>query len=273
MTRIGFIGAGNMACSMIGGLLQAGHPVHDIRASDPAPPEQAKALGIEIINDNAAMEQWADVLVLAVKPQVLQSICAQIAAHIANHHVLVVSIAAGIKSDSITGWLGTPTACIRVMPNTPALLGLGMSGLYANEQSTAQDIETATTIMQTVGKVIRFPQESMIDIVTAMSGSGPAYFFLMIEAMIKSGTSQGLSEEQARMLAAQTASGAATMAMQSDSSIEELRRRVTSPGGTTERAIQTLIDGGFIELVDDAIRAAAKRSVELSRELAGDNDG
>jgi pyrroline-5-carboxylate reductase len=272
MTRIGFIGAGNMASSLIGGLLQAGHAASEIRASDPAPTDQALTLGIEIINDNDELTRWAEVLVLAVKPQIIQPVCQQIANEIQHHPALIISIAAGITSNSITNWLGKPVACIRVMPNTPALLGLGMSGLYANDQTGQDDIETARSIMRTVGKVLQFQEESMIDVVTAISGSGPAYMFLLIEAMIEAGKAMGLNEDDARTLATQTAAGAATMAMHSETTIAELRRRVTSPGGTTERAINTMLNGGFMELMSDAIEAAAQRSVELSKELGENPD-
>jgi pyrroline-5-carboxylate reductase len=272
MARTGFIGAGNMATSIIGGLLQAGHVASDIRASDPAPSERAQKSGIDIVNDNSQICRWADVLVLAVKPQTMEGVCKQIAPTMQKHRALIISIAAGITSNSICHWLGASVPCIRVMPNTPALHGLGMSGFFANEQCSANDIETALSLMQTVGKVIQVRDEPTIDLVTAISGSGPAYFFLLIEAMIKSGMTQGLSEQEARTLATQTAIGAAAMADQSDTSVQDLRRRVTSPGGTTERAIATMIDGGFFELIDDAVRAAALRSVELSTQLGVNPD-
>ena len=272
MAKIGFIGAGNMASSIVGGLLQAGQNVADIRASDPAPTEQTKLLGIEIVNDNDEICRWSDVLVLAVKPQIMENVCRQIAPTLQQHPALIISIAAGIRTKSICNWLGAPVPCIRVMPNTPALVGRGMSGIYANDRCSPEDIETASALMQTVGEVIQVHDETSIDLVTAISGSGPAYFFLLIEAMIKSGMAQGLSEQSARTLATQTAVGAAAMANQSDSSIQELRRRVTSPGGTTERAIEAMLNGDFIKLIDEAIRAAADRSVELSRELGGNPD-
>jgi len=271
MSKIGFIGAGNMASSLIGGLLKAEYKADDIRASDSSPVDKEKQLGVQVINDNQAIADWADIIVMAVKPQVLQSVCKQIAEHVRERDSLIVSIAAGIRSDTITQWLGSNIACIRVMPNTPALVGLGMSGLYANPQTSQAQIDTAREIMQTVGQVIQLNDESMIDAVTAVSGSGPAYFFLFMEAMIKAARQQGLSEDDARSLVLQTALGAATMAIQSDVDTEELRHRVTSPGGTTERAIQTMQDNNIMQSISDAIDAAARRSVELSNELAGDN--
>jgi len=272
MNKIGFIGAGNMASSIIGGLLNAGYATDNIRASDPSPAQSDLSLDIEVLNDNEAIAEWADIIILAVKPQVLKTVCKQIAGQVKQHDKLIISIAAGIRSTSITDWLGADAACIRVMPNTPALLGLGMSGLYANPHTSGEQVNTASDIMQTVGKVAQFDNEEMIDSVTAISGSGPAYFFLLIEAMIKAGIQQGLNEDDAKSMVLQTAVGAATMAVQSDVDTEELRRRVTSPGGTTERAIQTLLDGDFMQLISSAIDAASKRSVELSSELAGNND-
>ena len=268
MSKIGFIGAGNMAGSIIAGLLNAGYKTDDIKAADPAPSEQARQLGIELLADNPAIANWADIIILAVKPQILKSVCTEIANPVSQHHNLIISIAAGIRSDSISQWLNTDAACIRIMPNTPALVGLGMSGLYANSHASEAQIDTATSIMQTIGQVIRFDDETMIDAVTAVSGSGPAYFFLYMEALIKAAIQQGLAEADARALVLQTALGAATMAAQADVDMQELRRRVTSPGGTTERAVQTLLDGDFMQLVNAAIDAAGKRSVELSNELA-----
>jgi len=272
MNKIGFSGAGNMAGSIIGGLLNAGYTKNELMASDPAADERAKQLGIEVTDDNQLIADWADVIVLAVKPQILKSVCTEIAEQVGRNHNLMISIAAGIRSDDITNWLGTDAACVRVMPNTPSLVGLGMSGLYANAHTSKRQTDVATSIMQTVGQVIHFDEEPMIDAVTAVSGSGPAYFFLFMEAMIKAATQQGISAADAKTLVLQTALGAATMASESSIDTEELRRRVTSPGGTTERAIQTLLDGERMQTVNNAIDAAAKRSVELSVELAGNNN-
>ena len=273
MKKIGFIGAGNMASSLIKGLLNADYDVSCIRASDPKPSEQLLDLGIELVNDNPEITRWADVIVLAVKPQSMQAVCRQISAQVKTQPLLVISIAAGIRSDAIIKWLQVPVPCIRVMPNTPAMYGAGMSGLFANNHAGQDDINTASAIMQTAGKVIHFPNEDMIDAVTAISGSGPAYFFLLIEHMISAGTELGLSETDARLLATQTALGAATMALQPEADVADLRRRVTSPGGTTERALQTFIDGGFPQLVTAAVHAAAERSRELSAQLeANKND-
>jgi len=272
MIKIGFIGAGNMAGSLIGGLLKAEYKPDNIRASDSTPDGKDKQLGIQVIGNNQDIAAWADIIILAVKPQVLKSVCRQITEQVRERQPLIISIAAGIRSNSITGWLDAEVACIRVMPNTPALVGLAMSGLYANPQTSQAQIDTATEIMQTVGQVTQFGNEDMIDAVTAVSGSGPAYFFLFMEAMIEAAKQQGLSQDDASSLVLQTALGAATMAVQADVDTVELRRRVTSPGGTTERAIQTMQESNIMQIIRDAISAATQRSVELSNELAGDDN-
>lgn len=268
MNKIGFIGAGNMAGSLINGLLNnASFKARDIRASDPTPGALAQQSGIKLMPDNPSLVNWADVVVLAVKPPLIRPICQQIAAHIKTERHLVISIAAGIRSASIIDWLAQPVACVRVMPNTPALIGLGISGLYANPQSSAEQIEIARRILQAVGKVVQFKQESALDAVPAVSGSGPAYFFLLMEAMQKAAVQQGLNEADAKLLVTQTALGATNMATAPDADITQLRQCVTSPGGTTEQAINTLLDGGFMPLVDAAVSAAAQRSVSLSNEM------
>ena len=271
MDKIGFIGAGNMASSLVGGMISAGVDANNLRAYDPSPPTHPEQLGIVFMPDNESLTMWADTLVLAVKPQVMQSVCQQIADVIDPQRHLLISVAAGITSDSIAKWLGQEVACIRVMPNTPALLGQGMSGLYANPLVSREKVLTTMEMLSSIGKVLEFEQETMIDAVTAVSGSGPAYFFLLMEAMIRAAAEQGLNEDDARSLVLQTAKGAAAMAHDSDVDISELRRRVTSPGGTTERAIQTMLDGDFIQLVIRAVDAAAKRSVELSNEMSGND--
>lgn len=265
MDNIGFIGAGNMAGSLISGLLHADIAADHIRASDPAPANHD--LGIHFAHSNQELALWADVLVLAVKPQVLKTVCVEIASAVQGKKPLIVSIAAGIRSEAIDHWLGGAQSIIRIMPNTPALIGLGMSGMYANPACTATHRLTAEQVMQTIGAYIWCADENEIDAVTAVSGSGPAYFFLFIEGLIKAATAQGLPPEAAKKLALQTARGAAQMALESEHDVMELRRRVTSPGGTTERAIQTFNEGQLEQLINKAVDAAAKRSVELSAEL------
>ena len=266
--RIAFIGAGNMAASLIGGLLAQGIPASHIRASDPGAEQRAKIAaehGIELFADNAQAIADADVIVLATKPQVLKDVCLALAPSLRAEQLLV-SIAAGISCASLGNWLG-PRPIVRCMPNTPALLRQGVSGLYANAQVSPAQRAQAEQLLSAVGLALWLEQEQQIDAVTAVSGSGPAYFFLLIEAMTAAGEQLGLPREIAAQLTLQTALGAANMATRSDVDAAELRRRVTSPNGTTEAAIKTFQAGGFEQLVADALRAAALRSAELAEQL------
>jgi pyrroline-5-carboxylate reductase len=271
--RIAFIGAGNMAASLIGGLRAQGVAASAIRASDRGAEQRAKIsadYAIETFASNAEAIEGADVIVLSVKPQVMKDVCLDLAAHIGDGQ-LIVSIAAGIDCASLERWLGSPRntapAIVRCMPNTPALLRQGVSGLYANAQVSAQQREQAQTLLGAVGLALWLEQESLIDAVTAVSGSGPAYFFLLIEAMTAAGEKLGLPRDTAAQLTLQTALGAARMATESAVDAAELRRRVTSPNGTTEAAINSFQAGGFEALVDQALTAAAKRSAELAEQL------
>ena len=202
---------------------------------------------------------------LAVKPQIMKAVCRALAPHLQPHQ-LIVSIAAGISCASLNTWLG-PQPLVRCMPNTPALVRQGVSGLFANAQVSATQREQAEQVLSAVGMVLWLDEEAQIDAVTAVSGSGPAYFFLLIEAMSAAGVKLGLTPETATQLSIQTALGAARMAVSSDVDAGELRRRVTSPNGTTEAAIKTFQAGGFAEWVEKALTAAAARSVELAHEL------
>lgn len=266
--RISFIGAGNMASSLIGGLLAQGVSASALRASD-SNPEQcqrvSESLGIQTYADNAAAVQDADVVVLAIKPQGMKAVCQALAPHL-NEQQLIVSIAAGISCESLENWLG-PRALVRCMPNTPALLRQGVSGLFANPRVSADQRSQAEQLLGAVGTALWLDNEAQIDAVTAVSGSGPAYFFLLIEAMIAAGERLGLSRELASQLTQQTALGAARMVIESDVDASELRRRVTSPAGTTEAAIKTFQAGGFEALVEQALTAAAARSAELAEQL------
>lgn len=267
--RIAFIGAGNMATSLIGGLLARGVPADCITASEPLAEQRQRIAaehGIVVLEDNAAVIAAADIIVLAVKPQVMKAVCQALAPHLPAG-VLIVSIAAGIPCASLSGWLGTDTL-VRCMPNTPSLLREGASGLYATAAVSAAQRQQAEELLAAVGLVLWLQEEQLIDAVTAVSGSGPAYFFLLMEAMTAAGEKLGLPAETASLLARQTALGAARMALASEFDPAELRRRVTSPNGTTEAAIRTFQNGGFEALVDDALQAAAHRSAELA-ELLG----
>ena len=266
--RIAFIGAGNMATSLIGGLLAQGIPASHIRASDPGAEQRAKIAaehGIALFADNAEAILDADVIVLATKPQVLKDVCLALAPSLQDGQLLV-SIAAGISCASLGNWLGA-RPIVRCMPNTPALLRQGVSGLYANAEVNPTQRELAEQLLAAVGMALWLENEQQIDAVTAVSGSGPAYFFLLIEAMTAAGEQLGLPKAIAAQLTLQTALGAAHMAVASDVDAAELRRRVTSPNGTTEAAIKTFQAGGFAELVEQALSAAAKRSAELAEQL------
>ncbi len=267
---LAFIGGGNMARSLIGGLIDDGHPADAILVSEPNP-EAASALrdtlGVQTMSDNRAAVASADVLLLAIKPQVLAGVCAEIAGEVREHRPLVISIAAGIRADSIDDWLGGQTALVRCMPNTPAMVKAGMTGLYANPGVSAAQRRRAETILRAVGETLWVENEELLDAVTAVSGSGPAYYFLFMEAMIEAGEALGLDPDAARKLTLQTALGAASMAIGSDESPATLRRRVTSPGGTTEQAIHRFEAAGLREIVSEALRAARDRSIELSAQL------
>lgn len=266
--RIAFIGAGNMATSLIGGLLAQGVPATHIRASDPGAEQRAKVAheyGIELFESNAEAVIDADVVVLATKPQVLKGVCQTLAPSLQSGQ-LIVSIAAGITCASLRAWLGD-VALVRCMPNTPALLRQGVSGLYANARVNSTQRQLAEQLLSAVGLALWLEEEQQIDAVTAVSGSGPAYFFLLIEAMTAAGEKLGLPRDTAAQLTLHTALGAARMATESDVEAAELRRRVTSPNGTTEAAIKAFQAGGFEALVQQALDAAARRSAELAEQL------
>ena len=207
-----------------------------------------------------------DVVVLAVKPQTLSSVAKSAAALIQQKKPLVVSIAAGISQQSLSQWLGADTAIVRCMPNTPALVLTGATALHANANVTDEQCDLAENILRSVGIALWVKDESQLDAVTAVSGSGPGYYFLLMEAMEKASLELGLNEETARLLVQQTALGAAKIALESSESPEQLRRRVTSLGGTTQRAIEVFEQGGFAELVSKALHAARDRSVEMSKQ-------
>jgi len=267
-TRIAFIGAGNMAASLIGGLRAKGLDATQIRASDPGAETRARVNaehGIEVFADNVEAIQGADVVVLAVKPQAMKAVCEAVRPSLKPNQ-LVVSIAAGITCASMNNWLGDQPI-VRCMPNTPALLRQGVSGLFATGQVTAEQREQAQELLSAVGIALWLNEEQQLDAVTAVSGSGPAYFFLLIEAMTAAGVKLGLPAEIAAQLTLQTALGAAHMAVASDVDAAELRRRVTSPAGTTEAAIKSFQAGGFEALVEQALGAAAHRSAEMAEQL------
>ncbi|MFF7706416.1 pyrroline-5-carboxylate reductase [Pseudomonas sp. NPDC007930] len=267
-TRIAFIGAGNMATSLIGGLRAKGVSASRISASDPGADKReqlAAEYGIAMFADNAEAAANADVIVLAIKPQMMKTVCQALQPALRPGQ-LIVSVAAGITCQSLASWLGE-RPIVRCMPNTPALVGEGASGLYATAQVSAAQRQQAEQLLEAVGMALWVDSEAQIDAVTAVSGSGPAYFFLLMEAMTAAGEQLGLPRDSAARLTLQTALGAARMALGSDADAAELRRRVTSPAGTTEAAIKTFQAGGFEALVNNALGAAAARSVELAEQL------
>lgn len=269
---VAFIGAGNMARAIIGGLLENGFAAENIWATEPDASrlKDLAAQGLNTTRDNNAAVAAADLVVLAVKPQVMQTVATDLAAAAQTHRPLFISIAAGISLDALDRWLGGNVAIVRCMPNTPSLVQTGASGLFANARVNDLQREQATQILQAVGIALWVQSEAELDAVTAISGSGPAYYFLLMEAMTAAGVKLGLSEATARDLTLQTALGAARMANSSDVDAAELRRRVTSPKGTTERAIQSFQAGGFEALVETALTACRDRSIELAAELCKD---
>ena len=269
--KICFVGAGNMATSLIGGLIANGHEAEAITACD-INEEQLRQLqqdfGIQVSTDNLASAGSADVVMLAVKPQLMREVCGSLSALPANPRQLFISIAAGVPANAIEEWLGGERAIVRCMPNTPALLQLGASGLAANARVDAAQQDLAGRIMQAVGVSIWVDDEADLDAVTAVSGSGPAYFFYFIELLEAAGVELGLPRETAARLARQTALGAATMAQDQD--VVDLRKRVTSKNGTTEQAILSFQRDGLDKLVSNAAKAAHRRSRELAHELTGE---
>lgn len=268
--HIAFVGAGNMAGSIIGGLLDSGHPPASLSAADPDPGslERLAAMApIAVYADNARAVAGANVVILAVKPQIMADVAREIAKPVQDADAVVISVAAGITVASLQHWLGAGAAVVRCMPNTPALLRCGASGLYASDRVSPAQAQYAELVLGAVGITRWVEREQLLDAITALSGSGPAYFFLFLEAMIDAACELGLDRETATGLAQQTALGSARMAIESDVDLPELRRRVTSPGGTTERALQSFEENGLRDTVARAMSAAAQRAAEMSRNM------
>jgi pyrroline-5-carboxylate reductase len=263
---IGFIGAGNMARSLAGGLINNGWPESGLLLADPLPEQRQgveSALGLKTSADNREVAARAGILVLAVKPQVMAAVARGLAETVRAKRPLVISLAAGVRLEALERWLGADLPIVRVMPNTPALIGSGASGLYANRHVSEAQREQAEAILRAVGVTVWLDNEGLLDAVTALSGSGPAYFFLVMEALEQAAVRAGLEAQQARLLTLETAYGAAKMALEGGEEPSVLRRRVTSPGGTTEAAVKVLEDGGVRRLFDEAVRAAGARAREL----------
>ena len=264
---IAFIGAGNMAGSLVNGLIESGTSPSEIAAADPIAKqlEKLSVLGVVTAANNDQAIKAVDVIVLAVKPQVIGQVLEALSGLTPNQ--LIISIVAGIDLRSLETWLPANQPIVRCMPNTPALLGAGMTGLFANSRVTDQQKALATHILEAVGEVAWVSKEAHLDAVTAVSGSGPAYFFLLMENMIAAGQKLGLDAELSKKLTEQTAFGAALMAQKSNVDPGTLRKNVTSLGGTTEAALNLMLAQDFPATVIDALSAAEKRAKELAVEF------
>jgi len=266
--NICFIGGGNMAQALIGGLLSRGLPTTRITVSDPV--EQIRHIleekNIQTTTDNVDAIKNADVVVLAVKPQVLATVLQPLKGLLSDK--LVISIIAGAEIQTISDLIGGSQRIVRVMPNTPALVQTGAHGIYASDAVNAQDRELTSQILAATGLTIWVESEAQIDAVTAVSGSGPAYFFYLMESMIRAGKNLGLDEKVATALTLQTALGAAQMAITSSNSPAELRKNVTSPNGTTQAALEVFDRAQISQNIQAALAAAQKRSQELAQELS-----
>jgi pyrroline-5-carboxylate reductase len=269
--KITFIGGGNMARAIYRGLVESGFPAENIGVVDPSEAAQsaARASGLIRIAESATdADLSADLIVLAVKPQITDIALSPLA-HRVSSTATVLSIIAGINSASLANLLGLPNddAVVRSMPNTPALVGEGMTGLFSNSDQRAHGRILAERVMSAVGQCVWVSNESDLDLVTAISGSGPAYFFLFMESLADAAVELGMSPQTAHQLSVQTALGAAKLAQASDDGLAKLRENVTSPGGTTEQAIESFEASELRAIVMSATRAAKKRSIELSEEF------
>jgi pyrroline-5-carboxylate reductase len=264
--RIAFIGGGNMATALISSLYASRHSVDRIQVADPG--EQAREQlrtrwPVSCFEKAADAIKGMDAIVLAVKPQVLPLVLEEIGS-LVSHEQLVISIVAGIPTSQIAAKLTSDPPIVRTMPNTPALIGLGITGMYARVNCNLAQRELTQNLMECAGEVVWLDKESLLDVVTAVSGSGPAYFYYLVECLRKAGTRLGLPVDVAARLALHTAHGASTLAVQSDADVTVLRNRVTTKGGTTEAAMEQLTTGHFEQLIDQAVSAATKRGPELA---------
>jgi len=269
-SKITFIGGGNMARSLIGGLVATGMSNKDISVSEPKADlreKLSKNFGVNALEENASAVMGANVIVLAVKPQILQEVVTPLGALVAEARPLLISVAAGVTCSSIERWIGGDPALIRVMPNTPALIGAGISALYANSNVSNGQRALAEKIMAAVGKTIWIKEETLMDAVTAVSGSGPAYFFYVMQAIYDAAVREGLDAQTARSLSLETALGAARLALASTEDPGNLQAQVTSPGGTTEAAINVLDNSGVRDALQKAVSAARARGGELAKLL------
>ena len=268
--RIAFLGGGNMARALIAALRRAGHPADRIAVGEPAAAQREllrHELGVEAVADNAVAVRGADVVVLAVKPQDMAAVVTPLQAELAAAAPVVLSVAAGLRVADLAALCGAAARVVRAMPNRPAFVGAGATGLFAGPGVDAGDRERCARIMAAAGRVVWIDDETLMDAVTAVSGSGPAYFFLLAEALAEAGVAQGLPPDAARQLAAATLHGAGMLAAADDADLSRLRAEVTSRGGTTEAALRALDAAGFRAAVHAAVQAAAERGRELSRQF------
>ena len=266
--KVAYVGGGNMARALAGGMLAAGYEPGHLWVSEPLAQQRenlaAQMPGAVIVGDNDDAVRDAECIVLAVKPQILCDVCKPLAALVQKARPLVISIAAGVRARDIESWLGGDLPVVRVMPNQPALMQLGISGLYANEHTSKYQLRAATNIISTTGPVIRVDSERDIDTVTAVSGTGPAYFYLLVDMLVKIAVDLGLDYEDARTLVLETARGAGEMAEQSGETMDSLIARVRSPGGTTAAAFDYLDGTDFRAIFSAAVVAARDRAVDLA---------
>lgn len=273
--KIGFIGGGNMARAIAGGLLRGGMHATDILIAEPRA-EQCASLreelyGALVSEDNTIVAREAEVLLFAVKPQILRSVCTDLKDIVQATRPLIMSIAAGPRIDDINSWLGGNLSVVRVMPNQPALIDQGISALFANPLTHARHRELAERIMSAVGQVVWLSNEAEMDAVTAVSGTGPAYFYLLIDILIQAAIKFGLNAEVARTLAVETARGATALATVETESMSAMIDRVRSPGGTTTAAFEHLDKSDARGIFAAAIEAARKRAIELGEEASSSN--
>jgi len=269
--KLTFIGGGNMASSLIGGLVTDHFNPDQITVADPVDKQREKlaaSFGVHTTENNLAAAADADVVVMAIKPQQFRAVAEELAPVIQESVTLVVSIAAGIPSQAIETWLGGNIAVVRAMPNTPALVQSGATALFANTQVTVEQRDLAESILRAAGLTLWLDDESLMDAVTALSGSGPAYFFRIMEVIESAGVELGLPSETARLLTLQTAFGAAKMALESSEALSTLREQVTSPGGTTEQGLRVLDENNIDRVFIDVLKAARDRSEELAKLLS-----
>ena len=266
--KVAYVGGGNMARALAGGMLAAGYEPRHLWISEPAAEQRARLAeelpGAMIVAGNEDAVRDAECVLLAVKPQILADVCKPLAQIVQQSRPLVISIAAGVRARDIEDWLGGNLPVVRVMPNQPALLRLGISGLYANEHTSEHQLRAASNIISTTGPVVKVASEEDIDAVTAVSGTGPAYFYLLVDMLVKSAVELGLDYDAAVTLVLETARGAGEMAEQSGETMDSLIARVRSPGGTTAAAFDYLDGTDFRAIFSAAVAAARDRAVELA---------